>query len=71
VGPGSAAVVVQPLGEDLGLARVLQPPSSLTELHQHRPQLQADLEALLQGGRTRRQRREAIQRLIEPDLCLP
>ncbi|HKW93157.1 MAG TPA: hypothetical protein VJX92_14775 [Methylomirabilota bacterium] len=47
---------------------MLQPPPILTELHKHRPQLEADLEALLQRGRARRQRRETIQRPIEPDL---
>ena len=39
----------------------------LTEPDQHRPQLEADLEALLQRGRALRQRREDAQRLLEPD----
>src|SRR5258705_1841411 len=43
----------------------------LTELHQHRPQLEANLEALLHRGRAHRQRRENTQRLIEPDLGFP
>ena len=43
--PASAAVVVQPLGEGLGLAQVLQRPPAVTERDQHRPQLEADLDA--------------------------
>ena len=64
--PTSAAVVVQPLGEGLGLAQALQRPPDFTELAQHRPQLEADLEALLQRGRALRQRLEDAQRLLEP-----
>ena len=65
--PASPAVVVQPLGEGLGLAQALQRPPDFTELAQHRPQLEADLEALLQRGRALRQRLEDAQRLLEPD----
>ena len=65
--PASPAVVVQPLGEGLRLAQALQHPPDFTELAQHRPQLEADLEALLQRGRALRQRREDPQRLLEPD----
>ena len=64
--PASPAVVVQPLGEGLGLAQALQHPPDFTELVQHRPQLEADLEGLLQRGRALRQRLEDTQRLLEP-----
>ena len=64
--PASPAVVVQSLGEGLGLAQALQRPPDFTELAQHRPQLEADLEALLQRGRALRQRVEDAQRLLEP-----
>ena len=37
-----------------------------TELAQHRPQLEANLEGLLQRGLALRQRRKNIQRLLEP-----
>ena len=46
---------------------VLQPPPGLSEPYQHRPELEADLEALLQRGRALRERREDPQRLLEPD----
>ena len=65
--PASPAVVVQPLGEGLGLAQALQRPPDFTELAQHRPQLEADLEGLLQRGLALRQRLEDAQRLLEPD----
>ena len=65
--PASAAVVVQPLGESLGLAQALQRPPDFTELVQHRPQLEADLEGLLQRGLALRQRIEDAERLLEPD----
>src|SRR5262245_28150624 len=52
--PTSAAVVVECLGEGLGLAQTLQQSPDLTELAQHWPQLEADLEALLQRGRANR-----------------
>ena len=64
--PASAAVVGQCFGEGLGLAQALQHPPVLAELAQHRPQLEADLEALLERGRALRQRREHPQRLLEP-----
>ena len=65
--PASPAVVVQPLGEGLGLAQALQRPPDFTELVQHRPQLEADLEGLLQRGLALRQRLEDAERLLEPD----
>ena len=63
----SPAVVVQPLGEGLGLVQALQHPSDFPELHHHRPQLEVDLEGLLQGGPVFGQRLEGTQRLLEPD----
>jgi hypothetical protein len=45
--PTSPPVVVQPFGESLGLAQALQQSRDLTELDQHSPQLDADLEGLL------------------------
>src|SRR6267143_3369675 len=62
----AAAVVVQPLGEGLGLAQALQPPPGFTELVQHRPQLEADVEGLLQRGLALGERLEDTQRLLEP-----
>src|SRR5262249_29691743 len=44
----STTVVVQALGKDLGFAQALPHPLELTEQHQHRPQLETDLKALLQ-----------------------
>ena len=64
--PASPAVVVQPLGKDLGLAQALQRQPDFTELVQHRPQLEADLEGLLQRGLAFRQRLDGTQRLLEP-----
>jgi hypothetical protein len=58
VDAAASAVVVQPLGEGLGLAQEFQLPPAFTELVQHRPQLEADLEALLQCGRALPQRLE-------------
>ena len=52
--PASAAVVIRCLSEGLGLAQALQRPPDFAELTQHRPQLEADLEALLQRGRALR-----------------
>jgi hypothetical protein len=65
--PASAAVVVQPFGESLGLAQTLQRPPDFTELVQHWPQLETDLEGQLQRGRALRQRIENAERLLEPD----
>ena len=64
--PASPAVVVQPLGEGLGLAQALQRPPDFTELDQHLPQLEADLEGLFQRGLALRQRLEDTERLLEP-----
>src|SRR5260370_24018050 len=47
-------------------AQALQHPPDFTELAQHRPQLEADLEALLQRGRALWQRLEDTQRPLEP-----
>ena len=44
------AIVFQPLGEGLGLAEMLKHLPAFTELAQHRPQLEANLEGLLQRG---------------------
>ena len=49
------AIVFQPLGEGLGLAEVLEHLPAFTELAQHRPQLKADFEGLLQRGLALRQ----------------
>src|SRR5205823_6614564 len=59
-------VVVQPLGETLGFAQALQRPPGLTELVQHRPQLHANLEGLLQQGWGLGKRVDECQRLLEP-----
>jgi hypothetical protein len=67
VDPTSPAVVIQPLGERLGLAQALQHSPAFTELLHHRAQLEADLERLLQGGLAFRQRLEDPQRVLEPD----
>ena len=44
------AIVFQPFGEGLGLAEVLKHLLAFTELAQHWPQLEANLEGLLQRG---------------------
>jgi hypothetical protein len=49
-------IVVQPAGEDLGLTQVLPRQPGFTELGEHRPQLEADLEGLLKRGPNLRQR---------------
>ena len=49
------AIVFQPLGEGLGLAEVLEHLPPFTELAQHRPQLEANLEGLLQRSLAFRQ----------------
>jgi hypothetical protein len=55
----SSAIVVQPLGEGLGLAQALQRSPAFTErAAQHRPQLESDVEGLLQCGLALRQRLE-------------
>src|SRR5215475_8146559 len=54
--PDTLAVVVQPIGESRGFAQALQHPAGFTELKQHRPQLEADFEGLLQVRLTLRQR---------------
>ena len=69
--PASAAVVVQCLGQGFGLAQPLQDPPDFTELAQHRPQLEADLEGLLQRGPALRQRLEGAERLLEPGPGVP
>jgi hypothetical protein len=60
------AVVVQPLGEGLGLAEALLHAPDFTELAQYYFPLEADLEGLLQRGRALRQRLEGAERLLEP-----
>src|SRR4029077_13627342 len=52
--------------DGLGLAQALHHTRILTELAQQRPQLEADLEALLERGRALRPGREDLQRLLEP-----
>ena len=64
--PTSPAVVVQLLGEDLGLAQEVLLPPEFTEQGQHRPQLEAGLKGLLQGGRALRERLKDAERLLEP-----
>src|SRR2546428_365072 len=66
VAPPPPALVLQPLGERLRLAQALQHPMDLTELVQDRPQVEADVERLLQAGLALRQRLEDAQRLLEP-----
>src|SRR5215472_17599337 len=65
-GPAAPAVVVQPLGEGVCLQQALERRRDFAELDQGRPQLDADVEGLLQRGRALRQRREDLQRLLEP-----
>src|ERR1043166_2502195 len=65
--PRVPAVVVQPLGETLGLAQALQRLPDLTELVQDRPQLDANLEGLLHHGWGLGKRVDELQRLLEPD----
>ena len=56
----------RPLGEGLGLAKVLEHLPPFTELAQHRPQLEANLEGLLQRSLAFRQYFENTQCLLEP-----
>ena len=58
VDPAAPAIVVQPFGEGLGLAQALQRPPDFSELGQRVPQIEADVEGLLQCGRRLGQRRE-------------
>ena len=51
----TSTIVFQPLGEGLGLAEMLEHLPDLTELAQHRPQLEANLEGLLHRGLALRQ----------------
>src|SRR5437867_1264729 len=62
----TTAVVVQPLGERLGLAQALQHSPTFAELLHHRALLEADRERLLQGNLAFRQRPEDTERLLEP-----
>jgi hypothetical protein len=62
----ASAVVVQPLGESLGLAQALQGLPDFRELGQHRSQLEADVEGQLQCRLALRQRLEGAERLLEP-----
>jgi hypothetical protein len=63
--PASPAVVVQALGDGLGFAHPLQRPPGFTEIVQDWPQVETDVEGLLQGGRALWQRLENTQCLIE------
>jgi hypothetical protein len=63
---GAPTIVVQQVGEDFGLTQVLERTANFTELTQHWPQIEADLEGLLQRGPAFRQRREGAERLLEP-----
>src|SRR5262249_36773010 len=60
------AVVVEPLGQYLGRAQAFQRLSDFTELVQHDPLVQADLETLGQRRRTLRHPGERVERLLEP-----
>jgi hypothetical protein len=60
------AVVVQPIGKRLSLAKLLQHLPSFAQLVQHRPQLEPDVESLLQRGMALRQCLEDAERLLEP-----
>ena len=60
------AIVFQPLGEGLGLAKILKHLPAFTELAQHRPQLEANLEGLFQRSLAFRQYFENTQCLLEP-----
>ena len=64
-------IVVQPFRERLGLAQPLQSQPDLTELGQHGPELEADLEGLVERGRAVRQRGEDAERLFEPGPGVP
>ena len=69
--PAAPAVVVQLLGERLGLAQALEDAPVLTELVQRRPQLQANVEALLQRGVFSGQVPERGERALEARHRLP
>ena len=58
-------IVLQPLGEGLSLAELLEHRSAFTELAQHPPQLEPNLEGLLERGLALRQRRYNSQSLLE------
>src|SRR5262245_31969644 len=64
-GPAAPAVVVQPLGEGLGLHQSLERPRDFTELAQRLPQLEADVEARLQGGFGLRERLHDGESLVK------
>jgi hypothetical protein len=64
------AIVFQPLGEDLGLAEVIEHRSAFTKLAQHAPQLKANFEGLLQRGPTLGQCLENTESLLEPSPCI-
>jgi hypothetical protein len=54
----------QPLGEDLGLAEMIEHLPDFAELAQHRSQIEADLEGLLHCGLAVRLRLQKIQRFL-------
>ena len=60
------AIVFQPLGKGLGLAEMIEHLPAFTELAQHPPQLEANIEGLLQRGPALRQCLQNAQRLLEP-----
>jgi hypothetical protein len=64
--PTAPAVIVQPLGDSLGLTQTLERALGFDEQLQHRSQLEADVEGLLQCGLALRQCREDTQCLLEP-----
>src|SRR5262249_6536365 len=62
----SLALVVQPAGQRFALPRALQRWSTLAELVQHQPQVEADLEALAQRGRAFWKLLDRLEGLVEP-----
>src|SRR5215467_6512367 len=64
-GPAAPTVIVQPLGEGVGLQQALERLRDFTELVQRLPQLEADIETRLQGGLGLRERLDDAERLIK------
>jgi len=62
--PAAPEIVVQPLGESLGLAQKFQHLPASAELAQHRTQLETELEALFQRRPALRECFEEMQGLL-------
>jgi hypothetical protein len=65
------AVVLQLPGQGLGLAQDLEDASHVSELIQSRPQLEPDLESLLERGRSLREVGERRERPLKARYRLP